>query len=77
MVGETTRRSCLEEVEEELVKEREKDRRRRHLAETESILMVNIDRRVSLMVMYRVPQLLKCFPLWLNVSKNRHDRLLC
>ena len=77
MVGETTRRSRLEEVEEELVKEREEDHRRHRPEETESSLVVNIDRRVSLMVMYREPLLLKCFPLWLNVLKNHRDRLLC
>ena len=67
--GGDDRRSRPEEVEEELVKEREEDHRRHRPEETESSLVVNIDRRVSLMVMYREP-------LWLNVSKNRCDRLL-
>ena len=74
--GGAARRSRPEEVEEELVKEREEDHRRHRPEEMESSLVVNIDRRVSLMVMYREPLLLKCFPLWLNVSKNRRDRLL-
>ena len=74
--GGDDRRSRPEEVEEELVKEREEDHRRHRPEVTESSLVVNIDRRVSLMVLYREPLLLKCFPLWLNVSKNRRDRLL-
>ena len=74
--GGDDRRSRPEEVEEELVKEREEDHRRHRPEEMESSLVVNIDRRVSLMVMYREPLLLKCFPLWLNVSKNHRDRLL-
>ena len=44
--------------------------------EMEINLVVNLDRRVSLMVTYRVPRLLKCFAPWLNLSKNRHDHLL-
>ena len=71
-----TRRSRLVEGEEELVKETEEGSHHHHPEEMEINLVVNTDRRVSLMVMYRVPQLLKCFPLWLNVSKNRHDRHL-
>ena len=74
MGGETIRRSRL--GEEELVKETEEDHRRHRPEEMEINLMVNLDRRVSLMVMYRVPRLLKCFPLWLNVSKSRRDHLL-
>ena len=74
MGGKTTRRSRL--GEEELVKETEEDHRRHRPEEMEINLVVNPDRRVSLMVMYRVPRLLKCFPLWLNVSKNRRDHLL-
>ena len=46
------------------VKEREEDHRRHHPEEMEINLVVNTDRRVSLMVMYRVPRLLKCFPPW-------------
>ena len=74
MVEETTRRSRL--GGEEPVKEREEDHHRPRPEEMEINLMVNPDRRVSLMVMYRVLRLLKCFPLWLNVSKNRRDHLL-
>ena len=51
MVEETTQRSRL--GEEELVKEMEEDHRRRHPEEMETNLVVNIDRRVSLMVMYK------------------------
>ena len=76
MGGETTWRSRLGEGEEELVKEMEEDHRCCRPEEMETNLVVNIDRRVSFMAMYRVPQLLKCFPLWLNVLKNRCDRLL-
>ena len=67
MGGETTWRSRLGEGEEELVKEMEEDHRCCRPEEMETNLVVNIDRRVSLMVMYRVLQLLKCFPPWLNV----------
>ena len=71
-----TRRSHLAEVEEELPREMEEDSHHHHPEEMEISLVVNIDRWVSLMVMYRGPRLLKCFPHWLNVSKNCHDRLL-
>ena len=70
MGGEMTRRSPLVEGEEEM----EEGSHHHHPEEMEINLVVNTDRRVSLMVMYRVPQLLKCFPL--NVSKNRRDHLL-
>ena len=71
--GGDDRRSRLGEGEEELVKEMEEDQRPE---EMETNLVVNLDRWVSLMVMYRVPRLFKCFLPWLNVSKNRRDRLL-
>ena len=74
--GEMTRRSRLVEVEEELAKEMVEESHRHHPEEMEINLVVNIDRRVSLMVMYRGLQLLKCFPNWLNVSKSRRDHLL-
>ena len=71
MEKEITQGSHLEE--EELVKEKEKEEDHHHHRRPEEMdlnLVVNTDRRVSLMVMYRVPQLLKCFLLWLNVSKK-------
>ena len=71
--GEMTRRSCLVEVEEELAKEMEEGSHHHHLEGMEINLVANIDRRVSLMVMYKGLRLLKCFPHWLNVSKNRRD----
>ena len=61
MVEGTTRRSRL--VEEEPAKETEEDHHIRHPEEKETSLVLHPDRRVSLMVMYRVTQLLKCFPL--------------
>ena len=74
MMEEMTRTSLL--VEEEPAKEMEEDHHIRHQEEMETSLVLHPDRRVSLMVMYRVPRSLKYFPLWLNVSKNRCDRLL-
>ena len=74
MVEEMTRRSRL--VEEESAKETEEDHHIRHPEEMEINLVLHPDRRVSLMVMHRVPRSLKYFPLWLNVSKSRRDRLL-
>ena len=74
MVEGTTRRSRL--VEEEPAKEMEEDHHIRHPEEMEINLVLHPDRRVSLMVMHRVPQSLKYFPLWPNVSKSRRDRLL-
>ena len=76
MGGEMTRKSCLVEGVEQQAKEMEEDSRHHHPEEMEISLVVNMDRQVSLMVMYKGPRLLKCFPLWLNVSKNRCDRLL-
>ena len=76
MEEETTRRSCLVEGEEELAKEMEEDSRHHHPEEMEINLVVNIDRRVSLMVMYKGLRLLKYLPHWLNVSKNHSDHLL-
>ena len=61
MVEGTTRRSHL--VEEEPPKETEEDHHIRHPEEMESSLVLHPDRRVSLMVMYRVPRSLKYFPL--------------
>ena len=61
MVGETTRRSCL--VVEEPAKETEEDHHIRHPEEMETSLVLHPDRRVSLMVMYRVTRSLKGFPL--------------
>ena len=52
--GEMTRRSCLVEVEEELAKEMEEGSHHHHLEGMEINLVANIDRRVSLMVMYIV-----------------------
>ena len=60
MVGGMTRRSHL--VEEEPAKETEEDHHIRHPEEMETSLVLHPDRRVSLMVMYRVTQSLKCFP---------------
>ena len=74
MGGETIQRSRLAGVEEELAKEMEEGSHH-YQEEMEINLVVNTDRRVSLMVMYRGPQLLKYFLHWLNVSKNRRDRL--
>ena len=61
MVGGTTRKSRL--VEEEPSKETEEDHHIHHPEEMETNLVLHPDRRVSLMVMCRVPRLLKCFPL--------------
>ena len=74
--GEMTRRSRLVEVEEELAKEMVEESHRHHPEEMEINLVVNIDRRVSLMVMYRGLRSSKYFLHWLNVSKNRRDHLL-
>ena len=74
--GETTRRSRLVEGEEELVKETEEDSHHHHPEEMEINLVVNIDRRVSLMVMYRGLRSSKYFLHWLNVLKNHRDHLL-
>ena len=48
-------------MEEELAKETEEDHHIRHPEEMESSLVLHPDRRVSLMVMYRVTLLLKYF----------------
>ena len=74
--GEMTRRSHLVEVEEELAKEMEEDSHHHHPEEMEINLVVNIDRRVSLMVTFRGLRLLKYFPHSPNVSKSRRDHLL-
>ena len=60
MMGEMIRRGRL--VEEEPAKETEEDHHIRHPREMENSLVLHPDRRVSLMVMYRVTQSLKCFP---------------
>ena len=70
-----TRRSHLVEVEEELAKEMEEDSHH-HPEEMEINIVVNIDRRVSLMVTLKGPRLLKYFPQLLSVSKNRCNHLL-
>ena len=49
----TTQRSHLVEGEGELAKETEEDSRHHHPEEMETHLVVNIDRWVSLMVMYK------------------------
>ena len=59
MVEGTTRRSRL--VEEEPAKETEEDHHIRHPEEMETSPVFHPDRRVSLMVMYRVTLSLKCF----------------
>ena len=61
MTEEMTRTSHL--VEGEPAKEMEEDHHIRHPEEMETSLVLHPDRRVSLMGMYRVTQLLKCFPL--------------
>ena len=71
---EMTRKNRL--VEGEPAKEMEEDHRIRLPEEMEASPVLHPDRRVSLMVMYRVPRSLKYFPLWLNVSTNRRDCLL-
>ena len=77
MGGEMTRRSRLAGAEEELAKEMEEGSHHRHPEEEMAInLVVNIDRRVSLMVMHKGLRSLKYFLHWLNVSKNRRDHLL-
>ena len=85
MAGEraTTRQMMMEGMtrtsrlaEEEPAKEMEEDHHIRHPEEMEINLELHPDRRVSLMVMHRVPRSLKYFPLWPNVSKSRRDRLL-
>ena len=48
-------------VEEEPAKEMEEDHHIRHPEEMETSLVLHPDRRVSLMVMYRVTRSLKCF----------------
>ena len=55
--------------EEELAKETGEGSHH-HPEETEINLVVNIDRRVSLMVTLKGPRLLKYFPRLLNVSKK-------
>ena len=74
MVEEMTRRSRL--VEEEPAKDTEMDHHSRRPEEMGINLVLHPDKRVSLMVMYRVPRLLKFFPPWPSVSKNRRDCLL-
>ena len=73
--GETTQRSCLGGVEEEMAKEMEEGSHH-HPEEMESNLVVNIDRRVSLMVTLPGTRLLMYFPHSLNALKNRRDHLL-
>ena len=60
MRGEMIQRDRL--VGEELAKGTEGDHRIRRLEEMETSLVLHPDRRVSLMVMYRVTLLLKYFP---------------
>ena len=76
MEGEMTRRSRLVEVEEEPAKEMEEGSHHCCPEEMEINLVVNTDRRISLMVMYKGLRLSKYFPHWLNVLKNRCDHLL-
>ena len=60
VVEGTTQRSRL--AEEEPAKETEEDHHIRHPEEMETSLVLHPDRRVSLMVMFRVTLLLKYFP---------------
>ena len=75
MGGETIQRSRLAGVEEELAKEMEEGSHH-YQEEMEINLVVNTDRRVSLMVMLPGPRLLMFFPHLLNTLKNRCDHLL-
>ena len=71
-----TRRSRLEGMGEKLAKETEEGSHRHHPEEKEINLVVNTDRRVSLMVTLPVTRLLMFCPHSLSVLKSRCDHLL-
>ena len=73
--GGMTQKSRLVGVEEELAKMTEGGSHH-HPEEMDINLVVNTDRRVSLMVTLLGPRLLMFFPCSPNVCKNRCDHLL-
>ena len=73
--GGMTQKSRLVGVEEELAKVTEGGSHH-HPEEMDINLVVNTDRRVSLMVTLLGPRLLMFFPCSPNVCKNRCDHLL-